>query len=55
VRVEVHVRPGASTTGGGGDNGGALVVRVVEAADAGRATEAAIRARWRQRSSRAAR
>ena len=44
MRVEIHVRPGASATAVGGEYDGALVVRVVEPADAGRATEAALRA-----------
>jgi uncharacterized protein YggU (UPF0235/DUF167 family) len=44
MRVEIHVRPGASTTAVGGVHDDALVVRVVEPADAGRATEAALRA-----------
>ena len=44
MRVEIHVRPGASTTAVGGVHDGALVVRVVEPADAGRATDAALRA-----------
>jgi uncharacterized protein len=44
VRVEIHVRPSASKTAVGGEYGGALVVRVVEPADAGRATDAALRA-----------
>jgi uncharacterized protein len=44
VRVEIHVRPNASTSTVGGDFDGALIVRVVEPADAGRATEAALRA-----------
>jgi uncharacterized protein YggU (UPF0235/DUF167 family) len=38
------VRPGASATAVGGVHDGALVVRVVEPADAGRATNAALRA-----------
>ena len=42
--MEIHVRPGASQTVVGGEYDGALVVRVVEPADAGRATEAALRA-----------
>jgi hypothetical protein len=42
--VEIHVRPGASAAAVGGDFDGALVVRVVERADAGKATEAALRA-----------
>jgi uncharacterized protein YggU (UPF0235/DUF167 family) len=44
VRLELHVRPGASSTAVGGTHDGALVVRVVEPADAGRATEAALTA-----------
>jgi hypothetical protein len=44
MRVEIHVRPNASTTGVGGEYDGALVVRVVEPADRGRATDAALAA-----------
>jgi uncharacterized protein len=44
MRVEIHVRPNASTPTVGGDFDGALIVRVVEPADAGRATEAALKA-----------
>jgi uncharacterized protein YggU (UPF0235/DUF167 family) len=44
VRLEIHVRPGASQAGVGGGHDGALVVRVVEPADRGRATAAALRA-----------
>lgn len=44
MRFEIHVRPGASRTGVGGSHDGALVVRVAEPADAGRATAAALRA-----------
>jgi uncharacterized protein YggU (UPF0235/DUF167 family) len=44
VRVEVHVRPNASKASVGGQHDGALLVRVVEPADAGRATDAALRA-----------
>jgi uncharacterized protein YggU (UPF0235/DUF167 family) len=44
VRVEVHVRPGASRTLVGGEHDGVLLVRVTEPADAGRATEASLRA-----------
>jgi uncharacterized protein YggU (UPF0235/DUF167 family) len=44
MRVEIHVRPSASATAVGGEYGGALIVRVVEPADAGRATDAALRA-----------
>lgn len=42
MRFEIHVRPSASTTIVGGEHAGALVVRVVEPADEGRATEAAL-------------
>jgi len=42
--VEIHVRPSSSTTVVGGEHDGALVVRVVEPADSGRATAAALRA-----------
>ena len=44
MRVEIHVRPNASRSIVGGDFDGVLIVRVVEPADAGRATEAALRA-----------
>jgi uncharacterized protein len=44
VRLEVHVRPGSSATAVGGEHDGTLVVRVVERAESGRATEAALRA-----------
>ncbi len=44
MRLEIHVRPGASSTAVGGRYDNALVVRVVEPADGGRATEAALRA-----------
>jgi len=44
MRVEIHVRPNASATAVGGEYGGALIVRVVEPADAGQATDAALRA-----------
>ena len=44
MRVEVHVRPNASTRVVGGDYDGALIVRVAEPPEAGRATEAALRA-----------
>ncbi len=44
ARVEIHVRPGASATAVGGAYDGALVVRVVEPADGGRATDAALSA-----------
>lgn len=44
MRLEIHVRPGASTTIVGGEHDGALVVRVVEPADEGRATKAALKA-----------
>lgn len=42
--MEIHVRPNASTRSVGGDFDGALIVRVVEPAESGRATEAALRA-----------
>lgn len=42
--MEIYVKPGASTTNVGGSHDGALVVRVVEPADSGRATEAVLRA-----------
>lgn len=44
MRLEIHVHPGASTTAVGGEYGGALVVRVSEPAENGRATAAALRA-----------
>ena len=44
VRIEVHVRPGASRAAVGGTHGGALVVRVTERAEHGRATAAALEA-----------
>ncbi len=44
MRVQIYVRPNSSKGGVGGDFDGALVVRVVEPADAGRATEAALSA-----------
>jgi uncharacterized protein YggU (UPF0235/DUF167 family) len=44
VLVEIHVRPNASTPSVGGDFDGALIVRVAEPPDGGRATEAALRA-----------
>ena len=44
MRVEIHVRASASETAVGGAYGGVLVVRVVESAEAGRATRAALRA-----------
>ena len=42
MRVEIHVRPNASSTAVGGAYDKALVVRVVEAAEGGRATVAAL-------------
>ena len=44
MRLEIHVRPNASVASVGGDFDGVLVVRVVEPADGGRATEAALKA-----------
>ncbi|MGO9343062.1 MAG: DUF167 domain-containing protein [Acidimicrobiales bacterium] len=44
VKLEVHVRPGSSRTFVGGTHDGALVVRVVERAESGRATDASLRA-----------
>ena len=44
MRFEIHVRPSASTTIVGGEHDGALVVRVVEPTDEGRATKAALKA-----------
>ncbi|MGH9092046.1 MAG: DUF167 domain-containing protein [Acidimicrobiales bacterium] len=43
MQLAVHVRPGASRASIGGAHDGALVVRVVEPADRGRATAAALR------------
>ena len=42
--MEIHVRPNASTPNVGGDFDGALIVRVVEPAEGGRATKAALTA-----------
>ena len=42
--MEIHVRPHSSTPDVGGDFDGALIVRVAEPADGGRATAAALRA-----------
>ncbi|MGB8652259.1 MAG: DUF167 domain-containing protein [Mycobacteriales bacterium] len=44
MRVQIHVRPGASRTEVGGSHDGALVVRVSAAAVDGKATAAALRA-----------
>jgi len=44
MRVEIHVRPSASKTAVGGEHDGALVVRVPQPAEAGRATHAALAA-----------
>lgn len=44
VRLEIHVRPQASSASVGGCHDGALVVRVVEPAHRGQATRAALRA-----------
>lgn len=44
MRLEIHVHPGASSTTVGGEYGGALVVRVSEPAEDGKATAAALRA-----------
>jgi uncharacterized protein len=43
MRVEIHVRPSATKTIVGGTHDGALLVRVTEPADNGRATAAALR------------
>lgn len=43
MRLEIYVRPGTSKTAVGGEYDGLLVVHVVEPADAGRATAAALR------------
>jgi uncharacterized protein YggU (UPF0235/DUF167 family) len=42
MRLEIHVRPRASTSDVGGNYDGALVVRVTEAPEAGEATAAAL-------------
>lgn len=42
--MEIYVRPNSSTPSVGGDFDGALIVRVGEPADGGRATEAALKA-----------
>jgi uncharacterized protein YggU (UPF0235/DUF167 family) len=44
MRREIHVRPNASETAVGGAHDGALVVRVRERADQGKATAAALKA-----------
>lgn len=44
MRIEIHVRPGSSVRSVGGTYDGALLVRVPEPADRGRATAAALRA-----------
>lgn len=44
LRVELHVRPGASTTAVGATHDGALVVQVAAPAREGKATAAALRA-----------
>lgn len=44
MRLEIHVRPRASSTTVGGTHAGALVVRVTQPADQGKATAAALRA-----------
>lgn len=44
MRLEIHVHPGATSTKVGGEYGGALVVRVSEPAEGGRATTAALKA-----------
>ncbi|MBO0731109.1 MAG: DUF167 domain-containing protein [Acidimicrobiaceae bacterium] len=44
MRLEIHVRPNASSTTVGGTHGDALVVRVTQPADQGKATAAALRA-----------
>ena len=44
MRVEVHVKPGASRTEVGGTHDGALVVRVTARAVDGKATEAVLTA-----------
>ena len=44
MRLEIRVQPGAKTESVGGTYGGALVVRVCQAPERGRATAAALRA-----------
>lgn len=44
MRIVIRVQPGARTPSVGGDHDGALVVRVLEVAEKGRATGAALRA-----------
>jgi uncharacterized protein len=44
VRLEIHVRPNAAKTVVGGAHDGALVVRVKDRPEQGRATEAALAA-----------
>lgn len=44
MRIEIHVRPGASAPEVGGEYAGALVVRVAERAEDGKATAAALKA-----------
>ena len=44
MRLEIRVQPSASVTSVGGSYDGALVVRVVEPPERGRATTAALRA-----------
>jgi uncharacterized protein YggU (UPF0235/DUF167 family) len=42
MKLEIHVRPNASRSDVGGNYDGALIVRLTEAAEAGRATKAAM-------------
>ena len=44
MRIEIHVRPGAARRTVGGTHDGALLVRVTERAERGRATAAALEA-----------
>lgn len=44
MRIEIHVRPGASVRKVGGTYDGVLLVRIPERAEEGRATEAALHA-----------
>ncbi len=44
MRIEIRVQPGSRSASVGGDYDGALVVRVPEAPEKGRATAAALRA-----------
>jgi uncharacterized protein YggU (UPF0235/DUF167 family) len=43
MRLEIHVHPGASRNAVGGTHDGALIVRVTDPAERGRATRSALR------------